>query len=119
MSVTGIAIWNGTAVAGNGKLILYNSAGVKIAITTSTAMSGTTAYQRIPLTGGPIRVPGPATYYVGATYDNTAHDLRGHAVGNFDTGTLASTTYGTDSTLTPIVVAGTFLADLGPLASLY
>lgn len=119
MSVTGIAIFNGTAVAGNGKVILYNSSGVKIAISASTAMSGTTAYQLIPLTGGPIAVVGPATYFIGATYDTSTHDLRGHVLGTFATGTLASTTYATDSTLTPIVPTTTFTADIGPIASLY
>lgn len=119
ISVTGIAIFNGTAVAGNGKVMLYNSSGVRIAISASTAMSGTTTYQLIPLTGNPIAVKGPATYFVGATYDTTTHDLRGHAVGAFATGTLASTTYATDSTLTPIVPTTTFTADIGPIATLY
>lgn len=120
MSVTGIAIFNGTAVAGNGKVILYNSAGVKVAQSASTAMSGTTAYQLIPLTGGPIAVVGPATYYIGAIYDTTTHDLRGHVIGTFGTGTYTtSVVYATDSTLTPVTVPTTFTADLGPLASLY
>jgi hypothetical protein len=120
MSVTGIAIFNGTAVAGNGKVILYNSAGVKVAQSASTAMSGTTAYQLIPLTGGPIAITGPATYYIGATYDTNTHDLRGHVIGTFGTGTYStSVVYATDSTLTPVTVPTSFTADIGPIASLY
>lgn len=118
-SVTGVAIWNGTAVAGNGKMALYDSAGTRVAISDSTAMSGTTAYQLIPFTGGPLAVSGPATYFIGAIYDDTSHDLRGHAVGSFATGTDAGNTYATDSTFATVTVPTTFTADIGPIASLY
>lgn len=118
MTVTGIAIFNGTAVAGNGKVMLYDSTGARVAISASTAMSGTTAYQLIPFTAT-YAATGPATYFIGATYDTTTHDLRGHVIGSFATGTLASTTYATNTTLTPIVPTTTFTADLGPIASLY
>jgi hypothetical protein len=119
VSVTGVAIFNGTAVAGNGKVMLYDSAGTRLAISASTAMSGTTAYQLIPFTGAPIAVVGPATYFIGAIYDTTTHDLRGHVLGSFATGTDAGNTYATDSTFATITVTTTFTADLGPIASLY
>jgi hypothetical protein len=118
MTVTGIALFNGTAVAGNGKVILYNSAGVKVGQSISTAMSGTTAYQLIPLTATYAAL-GPATYFIGCIFDTTTHDLRHHTLGTFATGTLASVTYATDSTLTPIVPTTTFTAAVGPIASLY
>lgn len=122
MSVTGAAIFNGTAVAGNGKLALFSvvgTTGTRIAVTASTAMSGTTAYQLIDFASGPIAVVGPATYFIGAIYDTTTHDLRGHVLGTFATGTVASLTYATNSTFATLTVPTTFTADLGPLASLY
>ena len=119
MSVTGVAIFNGTAVAGNGKVMLYDSAGTRVAISASTAMSGTTAYQLIPFTGAPIAVVGPATYFIGATYDTSTHDLRGHVIGSFATGTDAGNTYATDSTFATVTLPTTFTADIGPIASLY
>lgn len=119
VSVTGVAIFNGTAVAGNGKVMLYDGTGARLAISASTAMSGTTAYQLIAFTGAPIAVKGPATYFIGAIYDTTTHDLRGWPVGSYATGTDAGNTYATDSTFATITVTSTFLADLGPIASLY
>ena len=118
-SVTGVGIFNGTAVAGNGKMMLYDSSGTRVAISASTAMAGTTAYQLIPFTGGPIAVTGPATYYIGAIYDTTTHDLRGHVLGTFGTGTDAGNTYATDSTFATVTVPTTFTADIGPIASLF
>jgi len=122
MSVTGVAIFNGTAVAGNGKVALFSvsgTTGTRVAVSASTAMSGTTAYQLIPFTGAPIAVVGPATYFIGAIYDTTTHDLRGHVIGSFATGTVGSLTYATDSTFATLTVPTTFTADLGPIASLY
>jgi hypothetical protein len=118
-SVTGVAVFNGTAVAGNGKVMLYDSTGARVAISASTAMSGTTAYQAIAFTGAPISVPGPATYYIGAIYDTTTHDLRGHVVGTFGAGTDAGNTYATDSTFAAVTVPTTFTTAVGPIASLY
>lgn len=118
-TLTGVAVFNGTAVAGNGKVALYNSAGVRVAISASTAMSGTTAYQLIPFDAAYAAV-GPATYFIGVTFDTTTHDVRTFAApGAFATGTLTGTTYATNTTLTPIVPTTTFTADVGPIASLY
>lgn len=119
MSVTGVAIFNGTAVAGNGKVMLYDSAGTRVAISASTAMAGTTAYQLIPFTGGPIAVVGPATYFIGAIYDTATHDLRGHTIGSFAAGEDAGNTYATDSTFATVTLPTTFATTTGPIASLY
>lgn len=119
VSVTGVAVFNGTAVAGNGKVALYDSTGARVAVSASTAMSGTTAYQLIAFTGAPIAVKGPATYFIGTIYDTTTHDLRGHVLGSFATGTDAGNTYATDSTFATVTLPTTFTADLGPIASLY
>jgi hypothetical protein len=117
-TATGIAIFNGTAVAGNGKVMLYDSAGNRLAISASTAMSGTTAYQLIPFTAA-LAVKGPATYFVGAIYDDTTHDLRGHTIGSFAVGTDAGNTYGTESTYATVTLPTTFSGTTGPIASLY
>ena len=119
VSVTGVAVFNGTAVAGNGKVMLYDSAGARVAISASTAMSGTTAYQLIPFTGGPIAVVGPASYFVGVIYDTTTHDLRHHTIGTFATGTDTGNTYATDSTFATVTLPTTFTTEVGPIASLY
>ncbi len=123
MSVTGVAVFNGTAVAGKGKVMLYDSAGARVAMsetaTGGTTMSGTTAYQLIPFVGGPIAVVGPATYFIGAIYDTTTHDLRGHTVGSFAAGEDAGNTYETDSTFATVTLPTTFATTTGPIASLY
>lgn len=123
MSITGFAIYNGTAVAGNGKVMLYSWTGTtatRIAVSASTAMSGTTAYQRIPFTGGPISVVGPASYLVGCTFDTTTHDIRCHTLGNFIAEAVAGATYATDSTFATLTIVGTaFNASTGTIGSLY
>lgn len=124
VSTTGAAVFNGTAVAGNCKYALFSVAangtsGTRVAVTTSTATAGTTAYQTVAWTGGPIAITGPATYFIGTIYDDTTHDLRGHVLGKFATGTVGSLTYATDSTFATLTVPTTFTADLGPIASLY
>lgn len=123
MSVTGVALYNGTAVAGNGKVMLYSwvsTTATRIAVSASTAMSGTTAYQRIAFTGGPIAVKGPASYLVGCTFDTTTHDLRCHALGNFVAESVAGATYATDSTFATLTVVGTaFNTSTGTIGGLY
>lgn len=123
-TATGIAVFNGTAVAGNGKVLLYKrtgaTTGVAVAQSATTAMSGTTAYQLIPFTAT-IDLQGPGTYFVGVIYDDTTHDLRGHTLGAFATGNYStSVVYATDSTLQTVTLPTTFgTAGHGPFASLY
>lgn len=115
MTITGIAVFNGTAVAGNLTVGLANSSGASVANSASTAASGTTAYQRIALTT-PYAAKGPATYYVWVQGNNTGGDIRTHTVGNFSAEKSTGDTYGTYVTATP---ATTFTTAVGPIASLY
>jgi len=123
-TATGIAVFNGTAVAGNGKVILYKrtaaTTGVAVAQSASTAMSGTTAYQLIPFTAT-VNLLGPGTYFVGVIYDTTTHDLRGHTLGAFATGNFSTNVvYATDSTLQTVTLPTALgTAGHGPFASLY
>lgn len=115
-SSTGIAIFNGSAVAGNLTAYLIDSTGAQVAATASTAQSGTDAYQRIAWTGGPIALKGPATYWVAVQGNNTGGKINTHTVGNFGADKQTSTVYGT---LTVATAPTTFTTALGPVATLY
>lgn len=117
-SCTGVAIFNGSAVAGNLTAYLIDSTGAQItgAVTASTAQSGTDAYQRIPWSGGAITLKGPATYWVAVQGNNTGGKINTHTVGNFGADKQTSTVYGT---LTVAAAPTTFTTALGPVASLY
>jgi hypothetical protein len=119
MSVTGAAHFNGTAVAGNMKLMLYDSSGTRVAITADTAVGSATSYTSIAFTGGPIAVVGPGSYWLGAIYSDTTHDLRSHVLGAFGAGTDAGNTYATDSTFATVTIPTTFTTGTGPIMSLY
>jgi hypothetical protein len=117
MTVTGVALFNGSAVAGNVRISMLTSAGVPIAaaLTASTAQSGTDAYQRIPF-ASPWAAVGPATYYVAVQFNNTGARFNSHVFGDFVAGKKTGETFGTFTTVT---VGTTFTASLGPYASLY
>lgn len=114
-TITGIAVFNGTAVAGNLTVFLCNSLGVVLASSASTAASGTTAYQRIPLSVA-YSAKGPGTYYIAVQGNNAGGDLRTHTVGNFGASKATGGTYGTLVSITPPT---TFTTAVGILASLY
>lgn len=116
VTVTGVANLNGTVASGNLKVGLFNSAGVNLATSASTASSGTSAYQLVPFTA-PLAIVGPATYYVGTFYDNTT--VRGTTLTQGSCGAAKQTgqTYATGfTTITPPT---TFTTALGPVANLY
>lgn len=115
---TGVAIFNGSAVAGNLTAYLIDSTGAQVtgALTASTAQSGTDAYQRIPWSGGAITLKGPATYWVAVQGNNTGGKVNTHTIGNFGADKQTGTTYGT---LTVAAAPTTFTTALGPVASLY
>lgn len=117
-SSTGVAIFNGTAVAGNVQAYLITAAGAQVTgvLTASTAQAGTTAYQLIPWAGGPYTILGPATYYIAVQGNNASGDLRTHTVGTFGADKQTGTTYGT---LTVATSPTTFTTGLGPIANLY
>lgn len=117
-SCTGVAIFNGSAAAGNVKAWLIDSTGAAVTgcVTASTAGSGTDAYQRIPWSGGAVALKGPATYWVAVQGDNTGMKINTHTIGNFGADKQTSTVYGT---LTVASAPTTFTTALGPVASLY
>lgn len=116
-TLTGVAILNGSAVAGNVTVALADSSGVPVsgAKSASTAQSGTAALQQIPFASA-VDVKGPAEYFVMAQFDSTSARFRSHAVGNFKAGKLTSQTYGTIAAFTPPTG---FTASLGPVADTY
>lgn len=117
-TVTGVAILNGSAVAGNVRISLANNSGVPIAaaLTASTAQAGTAVYQLIPFAVAYAAL-GPATYYVLVQFDtNTTPRVRTHVVGTFGASKKTGETYGTFTTVTPPT---TFTTVLAPIASLY
>ena len=112
---TGFAMLNGSAVAGNAKIALYDSRGGPVAQTASTAVSGTAAFQQVPWTA-PVQLKGPAKYFVGVQNNNVANRLRTHTVGNFGAAKKTGQTFGTITALAPPT---TFTASLGPVGDLY
>jgi hypothetical protein len=113
--LTGVAVLNGSAAAGNLKAILYNADGVPVAESASTAQSGTAAYQQIPFAAA-YQAQGPGRYFVGIQCSSTSARIRTHALGNFIAFKKTGETYGTATTLT---VPATFTTGVGPIASTY
>lgn len=118
VSSTGVALFNGSAVAGNVQAYLIDSTGTQVpgVLTASTAQSGTDAYQRIPWTGGPYTIKGPATYWIAVQGNNTGGKINTHTIGNFGADKQTGTVFGT---LTVAASPTTFTTALGPVASLY
>jgi len=118
MSITGIAIFNGSAVGTDNLVVaLYNSLGVVVAnsLLTGTLAVGPDAFQRIVFTQS-YAAKGPATYYVGLQVDGTTYRFNSHIVGNFSATKKTGETFGTLTTITPVT---TFTTAQGPIASLY
>lgn len=112
---TGFAVLNGSAVAGNMQIALYDSSGGLITTTASTAASGTAALQAVPWSAVQ-NLKGPAKYYVGVQNNNTSNRLRTHVLGAFTASKKTGQTYGTFTALT---VPTTFTTGVGPVGSLY
>lgn len=113
--ITGLALLNGSAVAGNITGILYNSDGVAVANTASTAQSGTAAYQQVALASA-YEAIGPGMYFIGWQFNNTSARFRTHILGNFTAFKKTGETYGTATALTS---PGTFTTGVGPICSTY
>lgn len=113
--ITGVALLNGSAVAGNVTAILYDQDGVPIVQSASTAQSGTAAFQDFAFTT-PFNAVGPGRYFVGFQFNNTSARFRTHTLGRFTTGKKTGETYGTATALT---IASTFTTAVGPIASTY
>lgn len=116
MTMTGLAVFNGSVASGNMKVGLADSAGAIVATSASTAMSGTDAYQRVPFSST-YAAKGPATYYALQFLDNNTARINTHTVGNFGASKQTGQTYATGfTTITPPT---TFTTALAPIASLY
>lgn len=116
MTVTGIAVFNGSDVTGNIKLGLYDSTGALVAQTASTAGSGPDAYQRVAFTAAYSAV-GPATYYIAGSYSSATARYNSPPLGNFGAATVTTQVYGTlPLTVTPPT---TFTTNVANIASLY
>lgn len=116
VSVTGIAVMNGSVASGNFKVGIADSTGAVVATSASTAMSGTDAYQRVAFTSA-ATLKGPATYYTLLFVDNNTARINTHTFGNFRTGKQTGQTYATGfTTITPPT---TFTTAVGTMCSLY
>ncbi len=117
VTVTGVAVYNSGTISGNMKVGLADSAGNILKTSVSTAMSGTSAYQRVAFTGGTYAAVGPATYYVLVFYDNTTVRPWTLTAGSCGGGKITGQVYATGFTnFTP---ATTFTTALFPVAALY
>lgn len=117
MTITGVALFNGSDVTGNVTVGLATSAGAPIAAakSASTAGSGTDAYQRIPF-ATPYAAVGPATYYIQVQYDSGTARYNTHTIGNHGVLVQTSQVYGTLASFTPPT---TFVTNVGNIAALY
>lgn len=116
VAITGVAVYNGSAVSGNMKVGLASSTGAILATSASTAASGTTVYQRVPFTAV-YNAVGPATYYVLTFYDNNTQRSTAHTVGNCGAAKQTGQTYATG--FTAITPPTTFVTAVGGVSSLY
>lgn len=118
MTVTGIALFNGSNVTGSVQVMLYNSAGTLVANSAGagTAGSGTDAYQLVPFTAA-ASIVGPATYFIASAYSSATARYNAPPLGAFATGKATAQVFGTaPATITPPT---TFTANLSNVASLY
>lgn len=113
-TVTGIANFNGSVASGNIKVALADDQGVVLGSSASTAMAGTDAYQRVPLSATLDIVGG--TYFVLLQVDNTTARVNTHTLGNGAASKKTGETYGT---FTNVTAPTTFTTAVGPVASLY
>lgn len=116
VTITGLSLLNGSAVAGNIQGVLYDVNGVPLANTASTAQSGTAAYQQVPFTS-PLAVKGPAAYFVAWSFNNTSARFRSHILGNFVAGKATGQVFGTIPN--PITIPTGFTTNLGPISDTY
>lgn len=116
MLVTGVALLNGSAAAGNITAWATRADGTIFpeTVTASTAQSGTAGFQRIPF--GTAITLRPGTHYLAFQFDSVSARFRTHAVGNFGASKATGTVYGTTFNVT---APTTFTAGQGPVASLY
>lgn len=117
MTITGVALFNGTDVTGNVTVGLATSAGAPIAAakSASTAGSGTDAIQRIPFAVAYAAL-GPATYYIQVQYSSATARYNTHVIGNHGVLVQTTQTYGT---LTSFTAPSTFVTVVSNVGGLY
>lgn len=120
-TVTGVAVFWGDATEGNAKVMLFDSAGTRVAISASTDVSAytTDSYGSRIAFSAPYAAKGPATYYVGVIADTNTNRINTHVLGNFGAGKITGLVYATESGYASITVPTTFTTGLGPIATLY
>ncbi len=136
VSVTGIAVFNGSDDTDNKKAALYDANGVIIASTASTASGTADTYHRLPFallfTAVASAISGtsetftslrlfPGTYYIGVDYASNTSRYNTHAVGTFGASKVTSAVFATAMITTSLIVTPpvTFTTNLGNIASLY
>ncbi len=117
LTITGIALFNGTNVTGNVTVGLATSAGAPIAaaLSASTAGSGVDAIQRIPFAVA-YAAKGPATYFVQVQYSSGTARYNTHILGNHGVLVQTAQTYGV---LTSFTAPSTFVTVVGSVGGLY
>lgn len=117
MTITGIALFNGTDVTGNVTVGLADSTGAPIAAakSASTAGSGTDAIQRIPFAVA-YAAKGPATYFIQVQYSSATARYNTHVLGNHGVLVQTAQTYGT---LASFTAPSTFVTVVGNVGGLY
>lgn len=112
--ITGLAIANGSAVAGNVTVGLADNDGNPIPgiVSAATAQSGTNAYQKIAF-GTPLDCEGPARYFAMVQFSSASARYRGHKAGIGFCAAQTSQTFGTLKAFTPptgFAAAGAIIA---------
>lgn len=117
MTVTGVALFNGSDVTGNVTVGLATSAGAPItaAKSASTAGAGTDAIQLIPF-ATPYAAVGPAIYYIQVQYSSGTARYNTHVLGKHGVLVQTSQTYGT---LTSFTAPTTFVTNVSNVGGLY
>jgi len=112
---TGLALMNGSAVAGKVVGILYNRLGAVVAYSALAGVdqAGTDAWQRIPFTT-PAKLKA-GLYYAGFQFNNTSARFNAQVFGNFGASKKTGEVFGTPTAITPPTTFTTNLAALGGL----
>ncbi len=120
-TVTGAAVLWGTNTNGNAKVMLFDSAGTRVAISATTDVSAYTgaSYGTNIDFAATYAAKGPATYYIGVINDDATNDIRTWPLGAFGTAAVTGLVYATATGYATITPPTTFTADVGPIASLY
>lgn len=114
-ALTGVALLNGSAVAGNVTVALLNNEGVPVAQSGSTAQAGIAGYQLVPFTAT-HNARGPGLHFIAIQFDSTSARFRSHVLGAFTAFKQTGQTYGTFTTASS---PNTFTTGQGPIASTY